>query len=195
MKRLKPILNYIFALLLVLSVTFNIVFLSLFEIWNPAEFKKLIVMQAFYSELDQSEEGTTATPEAETPEAESPTPAVSAFAYSDDYVRLRMLKQEATLLGYAVSFEVQNIGNKALDITFDNIIIDGYQISSSNLSGFYVSDLAAGNKAIGELHLYESDYEAFATKPKEVSFAIKISDSESWDTLYTSKQLDPIKID
>ncbi len=187
MKLAKTIIIITLASLLALSAAFNIIFLSLFEIWKPSEFKKLLVLQAMQESLNQVEPEPEPTPESTPeldPKPESSKPVDQKFAYSNGVIKVKQLKQTIGLLGPGIQFEIENISTEAVCISFREIYIDGYNV---DLSGIYCECLNPGKKTIKELTLWESEWEAFTTKPHEVQFVIEVYDFDSLVTLTRSE--------
>jgi hypothetical protein len=122
-------------------------------------------------------EPDTEAPE-QTPENDS-TSEAEVF-YQDEYVIIRKLKQETGLLGPTVVFSVENISTYPVLISFKDVYIDGYK---ADLSGLYCECLDPGMKAIEDFTIWESDYEDFTSKPKEVCFIIDIMDPHNYVSL------------
>lgn len=188
MTRFKTVLVSVLALLLMFSATFNIIFLSLFEIWKPSEFKRLLVVQALYDasvpeELTPDTQLGSATPETSAPTVSEN--AAEVFTYTNDLIKVRELNRTIGLFGPSISFELENISNAPVLIKIHELYIDGYQ---AELSGLYCDSLNPGLKVVEELTVLESEYEAFTSDPKEISFIIEVQDPETWGTLTCSER-------
>ena len=194
MKLVKTITIMVLSVLLALSVSLNIFIFVIFGIKDVQSFKQVLFSKELLDSL------TTSVPEAipdvstpePTPEVSIPeldtqspvpevgdTPAEEVF-YQDEYVIIRKLRQENGLLGPTVVFSIENISTYPVLVSFKDVYIDGYK---ADLSGLYCSCLDPGMKAIEDFTIWESDYEDFTSKPKEVRFIIDIMDPHNYVSL------------
>lgn len=181
MKLAKTIIIMILSVLLALSISLNIFILTILGIKDIQSFKQVLLCKELLDSFTSmnSPEATLpeATPDVSTPEADASTEEVF---YQDEYVIIRKLKQENGLLGPTVVFLIENISTYPVLISFKDVYIDGYK---ADLSGLYCECLDPGMKAIEDFTIWESDYEDFTSKPKEVCFIIDIMDPHNYVSL------------
>ena len=172
---------------LAISIFVNIFICAVLGIKNGETFKEVLLAQEVLASLgaigDTPDPDTNPTPQPETSTPETPVqkPGVTKeFSYNNDYVKIKFLKQEVILGEPVLKFEVENISDKTLTISFKEVYIDGYQ---ATLSGVYCDNLDIGKKAIVSFNLWSVDYEDFTTWPSEVSFVIETQEYYSFLTL------------
>lgn len=197
MKLAKTIIIMVLSVLLALSVSLNIFIFVIFGIKDAQSFKQVLlskeILDGFTSMSVPESTPDVSTPEStpevsipeldteapeQTPESDS-TSETEAF-YQDEYVIIRKLRQETGLLGPTVVFSVENISTYPILVSFKDVYIDGYK---ADLSGLYCDCLDPGMKAIEDFTIWESDYEDFTSKPKEVHFIIDIMDPHDYVSL------------
>ena len=189
MKLAKTIIIMVLAVLLALSVSLNIFILTIFGVKDVASFKQVLLckelLDSFSNTEVETQEAEDTVPEDTVPEdtgvpdqdTEIPT---ASFTYANDWIKVIQLKQTAGLMGPGIKFELENISTESVLISFREIYIDGYK---ADLSGLYCECLDPGMKAIEEFTLWESDWEDFTSKPREVQFIIEVCDPKSLGTL------------
>lgn len=177
MKTFKNICIIVLSVLLILSVAFNIFILTIFEIWTPEKFKELLVVQATLEDLKE-QANSTLTPNPEPTKPES----TIAFSYADAWITVTELKQGVGIMGPTITINIENISNEAVRVSFVDLSIDGY-ISQYSSTGVYAEILDPGMKAIRDISLCESDYEAFTSKPEAITFTIEVIDLNTYGTL------------
>lgn len=176
MKLAKTIIIMILSVLLALSISLNIFIFTIFGIKDLQSFKQVLLSKELLDGFT-SMSSPEVTPDVSTPEADASTEEVF---YQDEYVIIRKLKQETGLLGPTVVFSIENISTYPVLISFKDVYIDGYK---ADLSGLYCECLDPGMKAIEDFTIWESDYEDFTSKPKEVCFIIDIMDPRNYVSL------------
>lgn len=192
MKLAKTIIIIVLAVLLTLSTFVNIFIFNILEITDVESFKQVLLCRELMESLGFIE-GSIETPAEVTTEEEllEPVPEISsssgqAFTYSNAWIKVTKLKQSAGFTGPAISFEIENLSAEPVLISFREVYIDGYK---ADLSGLYCECLDPGMKAIEDLTLWESDWEAFTNKPSEVQFIIEVCDPSTLGTLERSSTL------
>jgi hypothetical protein len=206
MKTLKTILiSVVITLLvasLVVSILCNNMILSLLEIKDAESFKQVLFCKEVVDSMQQLEDALdtdTTVPEdteqqptedtetEDAPAVEAPEPEVNmptdTIIYEDAYAKVTYVKQELSIFGPTVKFLVESKTTKTINISFNDVYIDGFMAESCSA---YVSDLTEGKKSFETLYIYEYDYEDFTSFPSIIEFTIKVIDSESWDRLAES---------
>lgn len=179
MKLAKTIIIMVLSVLLALSVSLNIFIFVIFGVKDVQSFKQVLLSKELLDSLtSMSVPESTPDTQSPVPEVED-TPAEEVF-YQDEYVIIRKLRQENGLLGPTVVFSIENISTYPVLVSFKDVYIDGYK---ADLSGLYCSCLDPGMKAIEDFTVWESDYEDFTSKPKEVRFIIDIMDPHNYVSL------------
>lgn len=187
MKLAKTIIIMVLAVLLALSVSLNIFILTIFGVKDVASFKQVLLCKELLdsfsnTEVETQEAEDTAPEDTGVPDQDTEI-STASFTYSNDWIKVIQLKQTAGLMGPGIKFELENISTESVLISFREIYIDGYK---ADLSGLYCECLDPGMKAIEELTLWESDWEDFTSKPREVQFIIEVCDPNSLGTLECS---------
>lgn len=208
MKLAKTIIIIVLSVLLTLSVSLNIFIFVIFGIKDAQSFKQVLLSKELFDSLTNMSvpESTLdvsnpeSTPEVSIPEPDTEVPEqapesdsaseTEAFYYTNAWITVKELKQGVGLMGPTITVELENISDNAIRVSFKDLSIDGY-VSQYSSTGVYAEILEPGMKAIREISLWESDYEAFTSKPKEVRFIIDIMDPYSYGSLV---ELIPAKI-
>ena len=186
MNAFKTIVITILAVMLTLSVAFNIFIITILDIKDVTSFKQVLLCRELLLSMNQiPEDNTTEAPNTNvesTPNTDSITtaPSESNIIYEDSYIKVTYIKQELSIFGPTVKFLIENKGTKAVDISFTDVHIDGYKV---DLCGIYVDSLETSKKSFETLYLYESDYEDFTNYPSVVEFTIIVRDPTSWNDL------------
>lgn len=103
--------------------------------------------------------------------------------YDDNSIKVTATGYEDGWMGPEIKVLVENNSDKDLLITADRVSVNGYMSPYSSL----FTEVAAGKKAKESFYLSSSDLEQSGIETvAEIQFCIDVSDSESWDTLYTS---------
>ena len=126
----------------------------------------------------------TEAPE-QVPESDS-TPETEVFYYANAWITVKELKQGVGLMGPTITIVLENISDEAIRVSFKDLSIDGYASQYSS-TGVYAEILDPGMKAIREISLWESDYEAFTSKPEVLAFTIEVMDPNTYGTLTSEK--------
>ena len=197
MKLAKTIIIMVLSVLLALSVSLNVFIFVIFGIKDAQSFKQVLLSKEILDNLT-SMSVPESTPDVSTPEStpevsipeldteapehapESDSTSETEAFYQDEYVIIRKLRQETGLLGPTVVFSIENISTYPILVSFKDVYIDGYK---ADLSGLYCDCLDPGMKAIEAFTIWESDYEDFTSKPKEVHFIIDIMDPHDYVSL------------
>ena len=186
------------SVMLVLSMALNIFMFSIFEIKDAASFKQALLCKELLNSLnqlstseptydEQTEVSTNSTYNNGSTTEPAPSinnSVINEVKYEDEYVKVTYVKQELSILGPTLKFNVENKTTDALDISFTNVHIDGYKV---DLCGAYANALEGGKKTFETLYLYESYYEDFTSFPSVVEFTIKVQDSGTWYDLAESQ--------
>lgn len=206
MKLFKFIMVVAISILLVLSVALNIFVFTIFEINDTESFKQVLLCRELVESLNQlsnptvdttvdettdeivsDSANTEAEPETE-PETEAPveTATKNSIIYEDSNVKITYVKQELSLLGPTLKFCVENKTTEAIDVSFNDVYIDGYMVDFCSI---YVNALAGNRQSFENLYIYESDYKDFTAFPSMVEFTIKVKDTETWYDLAESEPI------
>lgn len=210
MKLAKTIIIMILSVLLALSISLNIFILTIFGIKDLQSFKQVLLCKELldsFTSMSVPEstpdvsipesipevsipETDTQSPVPEVEDTEAPeqapesdsTPETEAFYYANAWITVKELKQGVGLMGPTITIVLENISDEAIRVSFKDLSIDGYASQYSS-TGVYAEVLDPGMKAIREISLWESDYEAFTSKPEAIAFAIEIIDPNTYGTL------------
>lgn len=212
MKLAKTIIIIVLSVLLALSVSLNIFIFVIFGIKDVQSFKQVLLskelLDSFISmsvpestpDVSTPEPDTQSpvpdvedTPEVSIPESDTEAPesgstsGTEAFYYANAWITVKELKQGVGLMGPTITIVLENISDEAIRVSFKDLSIDGYASQYSS-TGVYAEILDPGMKAIREISLWESDYEAFTSKPEALTFTIEVMDPNTYGTL-TSEQV------
>lgn len=215
MKLAKTIVIMVLSVLLALSISFNIFILTIFEIKDVQTFKQVLLCKELLNsfinistpestpdastpepdtqspvpEVEPTPEVSIPEPDTEAPEQtpeSDPTPETEAFYYANAWITVKELKQGVGLMGPTITIVLENISDEAIRVSFKDLSIDGYASQYSS-TGVYAEVLDPGMKAIREISLWESDYEAFTSKPEVLAFTIEVMDPNTYGTLTSEK--------
>ena len=186
MKLVKTITIIVLSVLLALSVSLNIFIFVIFGIKDAQSFKQVLFSKELLDSLT-SMSVPESTPEVSIPEPESDsTSETEAFYYANAWIKVKELKQGVGLMGPTITIELENISDEAIRVSFKDLSIDGY-VSQYSSTGVYAEVLDPGMKAIREISLWESDYEAFTSKPDVLTFTIDVMNPNTYGTLASEK--------
>jgi hypothetical protein len=189
MKLGKTIAIMALSILLALSVSMNIFIFVIFGIKDVQSFKQVLLSKELLDSLTTSV--PESTPDVNTPELDTEAPeqvpevedtSAGDFYYTNAWIKVKELKQGVGLMGPTITIELENISDEAIRVSFKDLSIDGYASQYSS-TGVYSEVLDPGMKAIREISLWKSDYEAFTSKPKEIRFIIDIMDPRNYASL------------
>lgn len=190
MKLGKTIAIMALSILLALSVSMNIFIFVIFGIKDVQSFKQVLLSKELLDSLTTSV--PEPTPDVNTPELDIEAPEqvpesdstseTEDFYYTNTWIKVKELKQGVGLMGPTITIELENISDEAIRVSFKDLSIDGYASQYSS-TGVYSEVLDPGMKAIREISLWKSDYEAFTSKPKEIRFIIDIMDPRNYASL------------
>lgn len=198
MKLFKIIMNCVIATLLVVSVTLNIFVLAGFRIvdtdtYNP---NTNVSQNANNEPQNESEEpckkhynkhnkDKTNKPD-NTSVEESEEEAIRELVYQDDNITVFFcgIKEDAVELTYL--FEIENTSDTSLNVTFDNLMIDGERVY---ISGLTCEKLLPGNTSIEDFVVKELDSSQNTDTEREFAFNIKLMNAKSYLDLYETEQV------
>ena len=193
MKLGKTIAIMALSILLALSVSMNIFIFVIFGIKDVQSFKQVLLSKELLDSLTTSVpesmlDVSTSEPATEAPEQVPEVEDTSAgdFYYINAWIKVKELKQGVGLMGPTITIELENISDEAVRVSFKDLSIDGYASQYSS-TGVYSELLDPGMKAIREISLWKSDYEAFTSKPEVLAFTIEVMDSNTYGTLASEK--------
>jgi hypothetical protein len=198
MKLFKIIMNCVIATLLVVSITLNIFVLAGFRIvdtdtYNP---NTNVSQNANNEPQNESEEShkkhdnkhhKDKTNELEnTSVKESEEETIRELVYQDDNITVYFcgLKEDTAELTYL--FEVENNSNTALNITFDNLLVDGARVYNSGLT---CEKLLPGNVSVEDFVVKDFDGSQDSDVEREFAFNIKLMNAKSYLDLYETEQV------
>ena len=207
-KRFKVIVNFIIAVLFIVSVSFNLFIMSIFEISDAKSFKQALLAKELLDDFNSVEsnnitedevtdeatvvEDTTEEVIEETTEVEEAVEkndsikSVIPPLYQDENVKITYLNKVDSTFGLAYEFEIENTSDKPVTVEFSDIYIDGFKVELSELT---CKTLAIGEKATGVLTLVQSEWEAFTTEPSKIEFRITLINPKSLLIRYESDRI------
>ena len=193
MKLGKTIAIMALSILLALSVSMNIFIFVIFGIKDVQSFKQVLLSKELLDSLttsvpESTPDASTSEPDTEAPEQVPEVEDTSAgdFSYTNAWIKIKELKQGVGLMGPTITIELENISDEAVRVSFKELSIDGYASQYSS-TGVYADILDPGMKAIREISLWKSDYEAFTSKPEVLVFTIEVMDPNTYGTLASEK--------
>lgn len=202
MKLFKIIMNCVIATLLVISVTLNIFVLAGFRIvdtdtYNP---NTNVSQNANNEPQNESEEphkkhdnkhhkAKTNEPvdKTENTSVEEPEETlIREIVYQDDNITVTFcgLKEDTAELTYL--FEVENTSDTTLNITFDNLLIDGVRVYNSGLT---CEKILPGNTVVEDFVVKDFDGSQDSDAEREFAFNIKLMNAKSYLDLYETEQV------
>ncbi len=198
MKIFKLILNCVIATLLVVSITLNILVLAGFRIVDSnTHTPNTNVSQNTNNEpQNESEEPCKKHNNKHdkdkinklenTSTEESEEEAIREFVYQDNNITVYFcgLKEDTAELTYL--FEVENNSKMALNITFDNLLVDGARVYNSGLT---CEKLLPGNVVVEDFVIKDFDGSQDSTIEREFTFNIKLMNAKSYLDLYETEQV------
>ena len=193
MKLFKIIMNCVIATLLVVSVTINIFVLAGFRIVNTNTYThNTNVSQNANNEPcepDKKPEHTcpnNATNTSVVPSGESEDKVIRELVYQDNNITVYFcgLKEDTAELTYL--FEIENNSDTSLNITFDNLLIDGVRVYNSGLT---CEKLLPGNTVVEDFVVKDFDGSQNSDIGREFTFNIKLMNAKSYLDLYETEQV------
>lgn len=193
MKLFKIIMNCVIATLLVVSVTINIFVLAGFRIVDADTYTpNTNVSQNANNkpcEPDNKPENTCPNKTTNTytePSNEYKTEPVRELVYQDNNITVYFcgLKEDTAELTYL--FEVENNSNTSLNVTFDNLLIDGTRVYNSGLT---CEKLLPGNAVVEDFVIKDFDGSQSSDTDREFAFNIKLMNAKSYLDLYETEQV------
>jgi len=117
---------------------------------------------------------------------ESEEEAIRELVYQDDNITVYFcgLKEDTAELTYL--FEVENNSNTALNITFDNLLVDGARVYNSGLT---CEKLLPGNMVVEDFVVKDFDGSQNSDVEREFAFNIKLMNAKSYLDLYETEQV------
>ena len=183
MKLAKTIIIMILSVLLALSISLNIFILTIFGIKDIQSFKQVLLCKELldsFTNLDPSiEQDIPEDTEPDNVQVETESEDIEAFSFANAYISVTELKQEAGLMGPIITLKLENISDETIRVSFVDLSIDGY-VSQYSSTGVYADILDPGMKAVRDISLWESDYEAFTSKPEAITFTIEVIDPNTY---------------
>ena len=193
MKLFKIIMNCVIATLLVVSVTINIFVLAGFRIVNTNTYTpNTNVSQNANNEPcepNKKPENTcpnNATNTSTEPSGESEDKVIRELVYQDNNITVYFcgLKEDTAELTYL--FEIENNSDTSLNITFDNLLIDGVRVYNSGLT---CEKLLPGNTVVEDFVVKDFDGSQNSDIDREFTFNIKLMNAKSYLDLYETEQV------
>lgn len=198
MKLFKIIMNCVIATLLVVSVALNIFVLAGFRIVNIDTYipNTNVSQNANNESQNESEEHhkkhdnkhhKDKTNKLENTSAEvSEDETIRELVYQDDAITVFFcgLKEDTAELTYL--FEVENTSKATLNITFDNLLVDGVRVYNSGLT---CEKLLPGNVAVEDFVVKDFDGSQDSDVKREFAFNIKLMNAKSYLNLYETEQV------
>lgn len=193
MKLFKIIMNCVIATLLVVSVTINIFVLAGFRIVDTDTYTtNTNVSQNANNkpgEPDKKPENTcpnNATNTSVVPSGESEDKVIRELVYQDNNITVYFcgLKEDTAELTYL--FEIENNSDTSLNITFDNLLIDGVRVYNSGLT---CEKLLPGNTVVEDFVVKDFDGSQNSDIDREFTFNIKLMNAKSYLDLYETEQV------
>ena len=198
MKLFKIIMNCVIATLLVVSITLNIFVLAGFRIVDTDTYtpNTNVSQNANNEPQNESEEShkkhdnkhhKDKTNEFEnTSIEESEEEAIRELVYQDDNITVYFCGLKADTAELTYLFEVENNSNTALNITFDNLLVDGARVYNSGLT---CEKLLPGNMAVEDFVVKDFDGSQDSDVEREFAFNIKLMNAISYLDLYETEQV------
>lgn len=193
MKLFKIIMNCVIATLLVVSVAINIFVLAGFRIVDTDTYtsNSNVSQNANMDEQDESKKhnkkdhkkDNNCFENTSTEECEEPSGIV---VYEDDNIIVTYfgIKEEADELTYL--FEIENLSNKTINVTFDEIYIDGQRVYNSGLT---CEKLLSNTSQTEDFVIKDFEGEQDVDSYKEFTFNIKLMNAKSYLDLYETEQV------
>lgn len=192
MKLFKIIMNCVIATLLVVSVTLNIFVLAGFRIvdtdtYNP----NTNVSQNANNEHQNESEKPECKPnkhnnKCEKTSVEEAEEFEGVVVYEDDNIIVTYfgIKEDTDELTYL--FGIENLSDKTVNITFDEIYIDGHRVYNSGLT---CEKLLPATSQTEDFVIKEFDGEQDSDSYEEFTFNIKLMNAKSYLDLYETEQV------
>lgn len=189
MKLFKIIMNCVIATLLVVSVTINIFVLAGFRIVNTnTSTPNTNVSQN--ANMDEQDEFKKPNKKDNNCFENTSTKDTEEFegivVYEDDNIIVTYfgIKEEADELTYL--FEIENLSNKTINVTFDEIYIDGQRVYNSGLT---CEKLLSNTSQIEDFVIKDFEGEQDSDSYEEFTFNIKLMNAKSYLDLYETEQV------
>jgi hypothetical protein len=193
MKLFKIIMNCVIATLLVVSVTINIFVLAGFRIvnTNTSTPNTNVSQNANMDEQDEFKKPNKKDNKKdnncfENTSTEDTEEFEGIVVYEDDNIIVTYfgIKEEADELTYL--FEIENLSNKTINVTFDEIYIDGQRVYNSGLT---CEKLLSNTSQIEDFVIKDFEGEQDSDSYEEFTFNIKLMNAKSYLDLYETEQV------
>lgn len=193
MKLFKIIMNCVIATLLIVSVTINIFVLAGFRIVNTNTYtpNTNVSQNANMDEQDEFKKPDKKDNKKdnncfENTSTEDTEEFEGIVVYEDDNIIVTYfgIKEEADELTYL--FEIENLSNKTINVTFDEIYIDGQRVYNSGLT---CEKLLSNTSQIEDFVIKDFEGEQDSDSYEEFTFNIKLMNAKSYLDLYETEQV------
>ena len=193
MKLFKIIMNCVIATLLVVSVAINIFVLAGFRIVDTDTYtpNTNVSQNANNRPCEPNKKPENTCPNSATntsvePSGESEDKIIRELVYQDNNITVYFcgLKEDTAELTYL--FEVENNSDTSLNITFDNLLIDGVRVYNSGLT---CEKLLPGNTVVEDFVVKDFDGSQNSDIDREFTFNIKLMNAKSHLDLYETEQV------
>lgn len=189
MKIFKVIMNCVIATLLVVSVVVNIFVLAGFRIVdsNTYTLNINVSQNALYDHWSGPRKPCNKQPSKHEHKSflieEPEEPVIRELVYQDNNITVfyRGIKEDSAELTYL--FEVKNTSSTTLNITFNNLTIDGKRVY---VSGLTCEKLLPGNVTIEDFVVKEVDGSQDSDSGRVFTFNLKLMNAKSYLDLYES---------
>lgn len=193
MKLFKIIMNCVISTLLVVSVTINIFVLAGFRIvnTNTPTHNTNVSQNANMDEQDEFKKPNNKDNKKdnncfENTSTEDTEESEGIVVYDDDNIIVTYfgIKEEADELTYL--FEIENLSNKTINVTFDEIYIDGQRVYNSGLT---CEKLLPETSQTEDFVIKDFEGEQDSDSYEEFTFNIKLMNAKSYLDLYETEQV------
>lgn len=197
MKLFKIIMNCVIATLLIVSVTINIFVLAGFRIVDTDTYTSNtnVSQNANMDEQDESKRPDKKDYKKdnkkdnncfENTSTEDTEEFEGIVVYEDDNIIVTYfgIKEDTDELTYL--FEIENLSNKTINVTFDEIYIDGHRVYNSGLT---CEKLLPETSQTEDFVIKEFEGEQDSDSYKEFTFNIKLMNAKSYLDLYETEQV------
>ena len=191
MKLFKIIMNCVIATILIVSVAINIFVLAGFRIVNTNDTTPdtNVSQNANLDEQDEfkkhnkkdHKKDTNCFENTSVEEHEEP---VGVLVYEDDNIVVTYfgIKEEADELTYL--FEIENLSTKTINVTFDDLYLDGQKVY---ISGLTCEKLIPGTSQVEDFVIKETECEQNPESYEKFTFNIKLMNAKSYLDLYETE--------
>lgn len=189
MKTFKIVINCVVSSLLVISLVLNILFLLGFTFTkdkNP-ETPTEYIQEVDKSDCEESTSSDTSstTPSKQTEDTSTVDTSTEKLIYEDSNIKVLYcgIKEDTPELTYL--FKIENLSSKTLNVTFDNLFINGQKVY---ISGLTCEKLLPNTSSISDFVFKETD-PISKQDTNELIFNIKLMNAKSYLDLYTTEQI------